>query len=58
MNSFEGRPRRLGVTTLCLDTRDDLTEARRLCARLGYREVAPFSGAARADQESRSAAIR
>ena len=35
--------RRHGVTTLRLDTRRDLTEARRLYARHGYQEVRPFS---------------
>ena len=41
--------RRHGVTTLRLDTRRDLTEARRLYARHGYREVPPFSHGPYAD---------
>jgi len=32
-----------GLLTLRLDTRDDLVEARRLYARLGYQEVDPFN---------------
>ena len=37
------------VSTLRLDTRRDLTEARRLYARHGYREVPPFSHGPYAD---------
>jgi GNAT superfamily N-acetyltransferase len=33
----------LGATTVRLDTRSDLVEARALYARHGYREVAPFN---------------
>ncbi|RKT53978.1 ribosomal protein S18 acetylase RimI-like enzyme [Saccharothrix australiensis] len=33
----------IGATTVRLDTRADLVEARRLYARHGYREVAPFN---------------
>ena len=40
---------RLGVVTLRLDTRSDLTEARRLYARHGYREVPAFSQGPYAD---------
>jgi hypothetical protein len=32
-----------GLHTVRLDTRDDLVEARRLYARLGYREVDAFN---------------
>ncbi|MBF9127820.1 GNAT family N-acetyltransferase [Plantactinospora sp. S1510] len=38
-----------GVTTLRLDTRHDLVEARALYARQGYHEVAPFSDSPYAD---------
>jgi hypothetical protein len=37
------------VATLRLDTRSDLTEARRLYARHGYREVPAFSQGPYAD---------
>jgi GNAT superfamily N-acetyltransferase len=40
---------RLLVSTLRLDTRRDLIEARQLYARHGYREVAPFSSGPYAD---------
>jgi len=43
LDGLEDHARRHGVTTLRLDTRRDLTEARRLYARHGYREVPPFS---------------
>lgn len=43
MSSIEDEARRLGVSTLRLDTREDLTEARHLYARVGYQEVAPFN---------------
>jgi hypothetical protein len=41
--------RRHRVSALRLDTRRDLIEARRLYARHGYREVAPFGSGAYAD---------
>jgi ribosomal protein S18 acetylase RimI-like enzyme len=41
MGELERRAREHGRTVLRLDTRADLVEARRLYARLGYREVAP-----------------
>jgi GNAT superfamily N-acetyltransferase len=43
MASLEDHARRLGVCALRLDTRHDLTEARRLYTRLGYREVPAFN---------------
>jgi GNAT superfamily N-acetyltransferase len=46
---LEDHARRLGVATLRLDTRRDLTEARRLYARHGYREVPAFSQGRYAD---------
>lgn len=49
LDSLEDHARRHGVTTLRLDTRRDLTEARRLYARHGYREVPPFSHGPYAD---------
>jgi GNAT superfamily N-acetyltransferase len=42
MNEIETLALEHGVAALRLDTRDDLVEARRLYARLGYREVDPF----------------
>ncbi|MBQ0866834.1 GNAT family N-acetyltransferase [Streptomyces sp. A73] len=39
----------MGATTVRLDTRDDLVEARRLYARLGYEEIAPFNDSPYAD---------
>jgi hypothetical protein len=39
----------LGVTTIRLDTRHDLIEARRLYARHGYAEIEPYSDAPYAD---------
>lgn len=38
-----------GLVTMRLDTRDDLREARRLYASLGYREVDPFNDGSYAD---------
>ena len=38
-----------GAVALRLDTRSDLTEARRLYARLGYREIAPYHDGPYAD---------
>lgn len=38
-----------GCTTVRLDTRSDLVEARRLYARLGYVEVDPFNAGPYAD---------
>ena len=49
LNCLEDHARRYGVSTLRLDTRRDLTEARRLYARHGYREVRPFSDGPYAD---------
>ncbi len=49
LNSLEGHARRHGVATLRLDTRRDLTEARLLYARHGYREVPAFSQGPYAD---------
>lgn len=43
MQALEVAARGRGLTRLRLDTRSDLVEARRLYARLGYREVAPFN---------------
>jgi GNAT superfamily N-acetyltransferase len=43
LSCLEDHARRHGVATLRLDTRSDLTEARRLYARHGYREVLPPS---------------
>ncbi|MEU6536751.1 GNAT family N-acetyltransferase [Streptomyces sp. NPDC047000] len=39
----EDTARDLGATTLVLDTRDDLVEARALYTRLGYEETAPHN---------------
>jgi GNAT superfamily N-acetyltransferase len=49
LNCLEGHARRHRVSTLRLDTRRDLIEARRLYARHGYREVPPFSHGPYAD---------
>ena len=49
ISCLEEHARRYGVSTLRLDTRRDLVEARRLYARLGYREVPPFSDGPYAD---------
>jgi ribosomal protein S18 acetylase RimI-like enzyme len=43
LRALEAYARALGLTRLQLDTRSDLTEARRLYEQLGYIEVAPFS---------------
>lgn len=43
MHEVEARARELGVRELRLDTRGDLVEARRLYARIGYEETAPFN---------------
>lgn len=43
MQALEVAARDHGLDVLRLDTRADLVEARRLYARLGYREVAPFN---------------
>ena len=42
MHAVEDAARDCAVARLRLDTSSDLTEARRLYARTGYREVAPF----------------
>jgi ribosomal protein S18 acetylase RimI-like enzyme len=49
LDCLEGHARHHRVTTLRLDTRRDLIEARRLYARHGYREVTPFSSGPYAD---------
>ena len=49
LNCLEEHARRHRVSTLRLDTRRDLIEARRLYARHGYREVPPFSHGPYAD---------
>ena len=49
LDCLEEHARRCGVSALRLDTRRDLVEARRLYARHGYREVAPFSSGPYAD---------
>lgn len=49
LSSLEDHGRRHGLSLLRLDTRRDLTEARRLYARHGYREVRPFSQGPYAD---------
>lgn len=43
MQALEVTARERDLTRLRLDTRSDLVKARRLYARLGYREVAPFN---------------
>lgn len=43
MKALEATARDRGLNMLRLDTRADLVEARRLYARLGYQEVAPFN---------------
>lgn len=43
LEALERRSRRLGVATLRLDTRHDLTEALALYERRGYRDVAAFN---------------
>lgn len=49
MEALEAISRNRGLNTLRLDTRTDLVEARRLYARLGYREVTPFNDGAYAE---------
>ena len=49
LDCLEDHARRHQVSVLRLDTRRDLVEARRLYARHGYREVAPFSSGPYAD---------
>jgi ribosomal protein S18 acetylase RimI-like enzyme len=49
LDCLEQHARQHRISTLRLDTRRDLTEARRLYARHGYREVAPFSSGPYAD---------
>jgi ribosomal protein S18 acetylase RimI-like enzyme len=49
LDCLEEHARRHRVSALRLDTRRDLIEARRLYARHGYREVAPFSSGPYAD---------
>jgi ribosomal protein S18 acetylase RimI-like enzyme len=49
LDCLEEHARRHRVSTLRLDTRRDLIEARRLYARHGYREVAPFNSGPYAD---------
>lgn len=46
---LEQKARKYGRTRMRLDTRQDLTEARALYTRLGYREVAPFNDEPYAD---------
>jgi ribosomal protein S18 acetylase RimI-like enzyme len=43
LRELEDEARQRQLSTLRLDTRDDLVEARRLYARHGYEEVAPFN---------------
>ena len=50
MRAVEDEARSRSVTRLRLDTRTDLVEARRLYARHGYREVAPFNDGRWADR--------
>lgn len=49
MRAVEDAARRHGLTRLRLDTRTELTEARRLYARHGYQPVAPFNDGRWAD---------
>ena len=49
LDCLEEHARQHQVSVLRLDTRRDLVEARRLYARHGYREVAPFSSGPYAD---------
>lgn len=49
LDCLEQHARQRQISTLRLDTRRDLIEARRLYARHGYREVAPFSSGPYAD---------
>jgi ribosomal protein S18 acetylase RimI-like enzyme len=49
LNCLEDHARQHGASTVRLDTRHDLIEARRLYARHGYHEVPPFSNGPYAD---------
>ncbi|WP_229376046.1 GNAT family N-acetyltransferase [Streptomyces spirodelae] len=49
VNTAEHAALDMGATAVRLDTRDDLVEARRLYARLGYEEIAPFNDSPYAD---------
>ena len=49
LHCLEDHARQHQMSALRLDTRNDLIEARRLYARHGYREVAPFSSGPYAD---------
>lgn len=49
VGAMEERAREHAVTRLRLDTRSDLTEAQRLYAKNGYREVPPFNDGQFAD---------
>ncbi|MDF4253950.1 GNAT family N-acetyltransferase [Streptomyces sp. WMMB303] len=49
VNTVEGTALRMGAARVRLDTRHDLVEARRLYARLGYAEIAPFNDSPYAD---------
>jgi GNAT superfamily N-acetyltransferase len=53
MHEVEAQARELGVRELRLDTRGDLVEARRLYARIGYEETAPFNDQPYADHSFR-----
>jgi GNAT superfamily N-acetyltransferase len=50
LDAVEDAARQHAVSTLRLDTRSDLAEARQLYATNGYREVAPFNDGRFADQ--------
>jgi GNAT superfamily N-acetyltransferase len=50
MHAVEDEARSRALTRLRLDTRSDLVEARRLYARHGYQEVAPFNDGRWADR--------
>jgi GNAT superfamily N-acetyltransferase len=50
MHEVEVHARALGVRELRLDTRSDLVEAQRLCARIGYEPTTPFNHGTPADQ--------
>jgi GNAT superfamily N-acetyltransferase len=49
VRAAEDTARELGAARMILDTRDDLTEARALYARLGYEETEPYNDAPYAD---------
>jgi GNAT superfamily N-acetyltransferase len=49
VGELEDHARRRGIATVRMDTRRDLVEARRLYARLGYREVQAFNADPYAD---------